>query len=414
MSTRFIALSDPQFRLLFIGTTLAQVAFGMMNVVQGIVAFDLTGKNSAVGFVSLGMGTSMLFLGPVGGTLSDRLSKRKLLMFAQTVIGLMFGVTAVLIVSGAITIWLLAGSTLVMGSMFAIMGPTRQAWVGDMLDGEMRTNGVALQQLMMNATRIVGPLLAGAFVGIGFIGAGGTYFAMASVYVLVLVMLAFMRPSPPRSRSTQSSVRADLAEGVSYIWTTKELRLLAGVFAGVVLTGFSYQTVLPGFLHNELDKPTSILGVVYGVTAVGGIITTVVLAGRPGGDTARMMLSFAALLAVSLFALAVAPNFIATLGVAVVIGVSSSGFQLLNNVNLMERTAPQYYGRVMAVTMMSFGFNSIFAYPVGQLADAIGERPTLAILGGLCLGVVILGALAARSVFARRPFTPLGEPTLMP
>src|SRR5215211_126767 len=105
-------LGNRQYRLLFIGNALSMLAFGMMQVAQGVVAFDLTGKNSAVGFVFLGQGISMLFLSPIGGTLSDRISKKRLLTTAQFVIGAIFGAIAVLIATGAITILFLAGATL--------------------------------------------------------------------------------------------------------------------------------------------------------------------------------------------------------------------------------------------------------------------------------------------------------------
>src|SRR5947207_3535731 len=93
----FAVLGNAQFRLLFVGTTLSMLAFGMMQVVQGVVAFNLTGKNSAVGLVSFGQGLSMLFLSPVGGTLSDRISKKRLLSAVQFIIGAMFAIVAVLL-----------------------------------------------------------------------------------------------------------------------------------------------------------------------------------------------------------------------------------------------------------------------------------------------------------------------------
>src|SRR3972149_7025930 len=68
----FMALNQRDFRLLFLGTTFAQMAFAMMSVVQGVVAFQLTGKNASVGLVALGMGVAMLILSPVGGALGDR------------------------------------------------------------------------------------------------------------------------------------------------------------------------------------------------------------------------------------------------------------------------------------------------------------------------------------------------------
>ena len=87
---------------------------------------------------------------------------------------------------------------------------------------------------------------------------------------------------------------------------------------------------------------------------------------------------------------------------AALLGASSSGFQLLNNVNLMERTDGAYLGRVMALTMMAFGFNSIAAYPIGVVADALGERTTLAGLSVACFTVIGLGVLTMRSASGRQ------------
>ena len=379
------------------------VAFGMMNVVQGVVAFHLTGKNSAVGFVSLGQGIAMLFLSPVGGALSDRVSKRRLLLLAQGAIGIMFGVIAVLIFTGALTIWILAFCTLILGCMFAMMGPTRQAWIGDLLTGPELTHGVALQQLMMNATRIVGPLLAGALLAVSFIGTGGVYVAMAATFALVVSVLALMQPTPPVPKPVPTSIVGDLREGLRYIASNPEVRLLTLVFGGVVLSGFSYQTVMPGFLENELHHPASQLGLLYGTTAVGGIITTLFIATHQPAKPERLMLAFGGALSVSLLLLSVAPSFAVALVVASLVGASSSGFQMLNNVTLMKRTSPQFFGRVMAVTMMAFGLNAIVAYPVGAIADQVGERPTLAGIAAISMVVVVFGVLARTRISVAAP-----------
>jgi MFS family permease len=404
----FSVLGDRQFRLAFIGTVLAFVAFGMMNVVQGVVAFDLTGKNSAVGFVFLGMGIPMLILGPIGGALSDRVSKRRLLMAAQLAMGLVFALVSFLIFTGTITILLLAAATLVMGGLFSVMGPTRNAWVGDLLQGPEMAKGVALQQFALNATRIVGPLAAGVLIAFEPVGTAGTYLAMAAIFAAVILVLGMMHPTPPRARSVESSIRADLVAGLEYVWASPDVRLLILVFMGVVLLGFPYQTILPGFLEHELGHPASHLGIVYGTTAIGGIATTLALASRRPSfaNGPRLMLLFGAGFGISLLLLALSPSFASALAVAAVIGAMSSGFQMLNNVNLMERSEREYLGRVMAFTLIAFGLNSVFSYPVGALADALGERLTIAGLGVGCLAVIACGALGLR---ARQPRSPASD-----
>jgi len=398
-------LSDRQFRLLFLGTTLSMLAFGMMQVVQGVVAFDLTGKNGAVGFVYLGQGVSMLILSPVGGALSDRVSKKKMLTAAQFVIGAMFGFIAFMIATEWLTIGILALCSLILGCMYSMMGPTRQAWVGDILTGPDLAKGVALSQMMMNSTRIVGPLIAGAMIAAEPIGAAGTYIGMAILFAIVVFILTRMEPTPPRPRENVTSVKTDLAEGFRYIWKTPDVRLLALVFAGVVLCGFTYMTIMPGYLENALDTRTTLLGAMFATTAVGGIVVTLGLASWRVENPVALMLVFGAIFAGSLSLLAIAPNFAAALVASAVVGAASSGFQMLNNVNLMERTDPLFFGRVMAVTMMAFGLNSIFSFPVGLIADAVGERTTLFGLSAAAMSVVVLGVFAMRAIPAK-PIVP--------
>ncbi len=390
-------LANQQYRLLFIGNTLSMLAFGMMQVVQGVVAFNLTGKNSAVGFVYLGQGVAMLLLSPVGGTLSDRVSKKKLLTASQFIIGAMFTLIAVLIITDLITIYLLAAVSLVLGCMYSMMGPTRQAWVGDLLRGPDLAQGVALQQLMMNATRIIGPLMAGVLVATDQIGTSGSYLIMAGLFGAVVFVLAVMAPTPPRPRANRTSVGADVMEGFRYIGRTPEVRLPALVFVGIVLSGFSYQTLMPGYLENTLGRPASNLGLLYGATAAGGIVVTLTLAAVRLRSPLAAMFGFGGALAGALALLAVAPGFGVALAVGALIGGSSSGFQMLNNVNLMQRADPAYFGRVMSMTMMAFGVNSIVAYPVGAIADQVGERAAITGLAAACLTVVVMGALTMRA-----------------
>ena len=103
----FQSLRNPRYRTLWMGTTVAFLAFMMSSIVQSIVAFDLTGKNGAVGMVALGQGLATIVISPFGGVIADRVSKRKLVLIGQTIIGLNFLVVGILVVTDTITIeWL--------------------------------------------------------------------------------------------------------------------------------------------------------------------------------------------------------------------------------------------------------------------------------------------------------------------
>lgn len=104
---------------------------------------------------------------------------------------------------------------------------------------------------------------------------------------------------------------------------------------------------------------------------------------------------------VSVILMALAPNFALALVGAGLVGAASSGFQMCNQVNLMQRTDPAYFGRVMSLTMTAFGLQMAIGFPAGALADAAGERGTMVALAVACIVIVAIGWVASRSM--RRP-----------
>jgi len=116
-----------------------------------------------------------------------------------------------------------------------------------------------------------------------------------------------------------------------------------------------------------------------------------------GDKSMPIMLASGGLLAGSLVLLAVAPTYLSALGAAVLVGGASTGFQMSNQIRLMQYAEPAFLGRVVSLTMTAFGLQMMVAFPVGVFADAAGERMALAALAALCLVVVALGSVAARS-----------------
>jgi MFS family permease len=404
-NTTFRALRNPNYRTLWIGTTISFLAFMMSSIVQSVVAFDLTGKNGAVGLVALGMGVATIFVSPFGGVIADRVSKRKLLLIGQTVIGINFLVVGLLIVTDQITIIFLVASTFVLGTVFSFIAPARQAWIGELVGTEELPNAVALQQLGMTATRIGGPFIAAALIALPFSGTGGAYLFMSGLFAVVVATLAQLPATKSRAKGTGPSMLGDLKLGVGHVKDRPRLLLLSLSFIGVVIGGFSYQVILPGFLENELGRDSDDMGLFLGVGAVSGLIVTLAVAGISGSRHAwRIMQIGGLLLGVSLMLTAVSGNMVQALGAMLLVGAGSSAFQLLNNALVMQESDPAYFGRVMSLTMLAWGMNGLVGLPFGLLADAAGERWTLMLMGAIVCGVVISSAVAY-SMIGRRPPT---------
>lgn len=400
----FQALNHRHYRVLWIGTTVSFLAFMMSSVVQSLVAYDLTGRNGAVGVVAVGMGLSTILVSPFGGVIADRVSKRKLLFIGQTAIGLNFASVGVLIISDNITIAALVVSTFVMGTVFSFIGPARQAWLGDILPGEDLPNGIALQQVAMTGTRIFGPFLASGMAGMAMIGTGGTYLFMGALFAFVVFTLVLLPPTQPRPHKAGVSMFGDMKLGVAHMTERPRLFLLSMSFIGMIMAGFSYFVVLPGLLENELGRDSKDIGWLLGISAVSGLGVTLGLAGMASSRHAwSMMLGGGLLLGVALVALAAANSFTAALGAMLLVGAGSGAFQMLNNALVMKESDQAYYGRVMSITMLAWGFNGLVGYPFGRLADASGERTVLFLMGVLVLAVTVVVAMFHVALTRRQP-----------
>lgn len=396
LSGTFAALENPDFRVLWAGTFFAFIAFFMSTAVQGIVAFDLSGSNSAVGFVVFAQGLAQLFLGPFGGALADRLPKRLVIMTCQLLITAAFLGTAVLIVLDLITLELLAAGSFLIGSAFSFLGPARQGLTVELVGPRLRGNAIALSQVALNASRIAGPFGAAAFLAVGAIGAAGAYFGMMALYVGALACTWFV-PATPVSGGKRPGVLGETMKGITYVARTPRIRSLILAYILVIMAGFPYVSVLPGLLTNELGRPASQITVLLMVNALGGLAASLFVASLADSPQAqKIYVAATVLFGLGLVASGMAPSYWVLAGAMFFVGAGAGGFQTLNGALVSHLTDPAYFGRVISLTFLAFAASSVIALPVGFLADGIGERATVGLSGSAVLAIVMVFALGGR------------------
>jgi MFS family permease len=386
----FVALRNRNFRLLWIGSLAAFVSFFTSNVVQSVVAFELTAENRAVGLVVFGRGLGQLVLAPIGGALADRLNKRTILVSTQSLTAVVFIVLAWLSATGRLQIVHLTSAGFLVGLTFAVLGPARSAYIVDVVEPEHRGNAVALNQVALNFSRVVGPALAGVLLG-AHAGGASTAFAIMGALYAAAVATQYLLPPPPPPQSSRRGLLSDVAAGFGYVRDDARLRALLLMFALTVMLGFPYVTVLPGFVEHQLGLPSSKVSLLFSISAVGGLLAS--LLGAQIADSRHAMTAFRAsgfAFGVSVALLWFAHSFAVAGVLLFVVGVASGVFTTLNGAVLMRYTDPRYIGRVMSLAMLSFGAFGLIGVPVGALADALGEGATLAVLGGLVCAVLAL------------------------
>jgi len=371
----------------------------MQVIARGYLAFDLTGKNTALGAVMLAFGVPQLLLGLWGGVLADRLPKRNVLLVCQVVIALNSAWLAVMIQMDRIEFWMLIVAGFIQGAGFAFIGPARQAFIGDLVGRDRVGNAVVLQQLSMNSTRVIGPSIAGAMIGIAFIGVAGVYILTTVGFVLATVTMVRLPRGNPKPREDKVSPFADLKDGLRYVKSRPSIALLILTSFAVIMIGFPYQSFLPSIAKDVYGVDGGGLGLLQSFGAIGAVVATLIVATfaqHKSAWAAQPLIAIA--FGGSLICLGLAPNFWTGLIVMVAVGGLASGFQGVNNSLTMSSTDGPYQGRVQSISMLGWSLFGLMALPIGMVADAIGIQQTI-----IGLGAIVMASVAVLQLFGRRP-----------
>jgi len=378
----FSSLGVRNYRLFFVGQSISLCGTWIQRVAQAWLVLELTGSGTAVGLVTALQFLPLLVLAPLGGVIADRVNKRHLLMFTQALAGLSAATLGVVVLTGAVQLWMVYLLAFVLGMAGSIDNPTRQTFVLDMVGRNQLTNALALNSSLVNAARVVGPAIAGALIIT--VGIGWCFVFNAVSYLAVIAALNLMRADELDSAPVQPRRPGQLREGFRYVQTTPAvltpilMMAIAGTFA------YEYQVVLPQIAKFTFDgdaQTFSAMTSAMGVGAVAGGLYTASRQTRPAIALARI----AALFGVIQILVSLAPNLILALIALVALGAIGVSFIALGNSTLQLSAAPEMRGRVMGLWAVAFLGTTPFGAPVmGWVGEHFGPRLALG-LGGVAL-----------------------------
>ena len=417
-ASTFAALNDRHFRILFVGTLFATVAYMMMFVAMSIVSYDLSGTNTAVGVIGTGVGLAML-LAPFGGVIADRMNRKWVIVIGQGGGAAMLTITGVLLLFDAMTLPLMFVLMMALGFTFVVMGPARNAFTADLVGPRLIGNAMVLSQLAHTVGQPFSPYLA-AIVIESAAGTGGTYILMGALVSLGVVTVAMMPnrrsqavPAAGEDASVpKRSVLADIADGARYVWRRPSLRLMLLMFVCSVVIGFLFRILTPALLDQHLNRPTTDIGMLFLVNGVAAMVVAFLVAGAATTRWAwPIVLVLIAVMGIGYLVLAASQSLgQAMIGMAL-LGPGLQGPVMILQARIMMNTESAYYGRVMSFTMMAWGVQMVFGAPAGILADIIGEREVFALMGLLAFAVTVLGTFGWLAI--RKDDRP-ALPSLMP
>ena len=387
-------LRHRDFRLLWTGMCISLLGDGVFLVAMAWQVYELSNAPAALSVVGIAMTVPMIVLLLVGGVVSDRMERRRVMVAADCVRAAAGGTLAVLALTGALELWHVVVIVAVYGAGAAFFGPSFDAIVPEVLPEHELPQANSLDQFVRPiALRMIGPALGGLLIEL--VGTGAAFALDAGSFVLsaaAIVAISSHRREPAESAG---SMVADIREGFGYV---RSKVWLWGTFGAATVAYLLFmgpaEVLLPYVVKNGLGGSAADLGLVFAAGGIGSVACALVMGQRgiPRRDVTFMYVAW------TLATFAVAGYGIA--GAVWQLMLASIAFNALETAGtivwatIKQRHVPSHLlGRVSSLDwLISIGFLPLSFALTGPVSSAIGVQATL--VGAAAIGgVATFGAL---------------------
>jgi len=380
------ALRSRNYRLFFTGQTLSLIGTWMTRVATSWLVYRLTDSALLLGLVGFAGQVPAFFWGPLAGVWVDRWDRHRTLVWTQILSMLQSFALAALALAHIITVWEIILLSLAQGLINAFDMPARQAFVIQMVERrEDLGNAIALNSSMVNATRLIGPAIAGILIAA--VGEGYCFLTDGVSYIAVIVSLLLMQIRVAQVRAGARRVTAELQEGWRYVASSVPIRSILLLLAISSLVGMPYTVLMPIFASQILHGGAHTLGFLMTASGAGALVSAMLLAVRKSVlGLGRMIAISAAIFGASLIAFSFSRWFWLSMLLLPFTGFGLMQQMAASNTILQTIVDDEKRGRVMAYYAMAFqGMAPFGSLLGGAIAGRIGAPDTLVIGGAICI-----------------------------
>jgi MFS family permease len=400
------ALRHRNFRLFFGGQTISLIGTWMTRVATGWLVYRLTGSALLLGTVSFAGQIPTFLLAPFAGVWVDRLDRRQVLVWTQTLSMVQSLALAALTLSGHITIPLLLMLSVMQGCINAFDMPGRQSFMVKMVDDKRDLqNAIAINSSMVNMARLIGPSLAGMLIAVS--SEGWCFLVDGISYIAVIASLLMMRLHAPVVKRVATSMLTELAAGWTYVSEFLPIRTILMLFSVVSLMGMPFVVLMPIFAKKVLSGGPHTLGFLMAAMGLGALVSALSLAARRNvRGLVRMIPVAAAVFGLGLIGFGLSRSFWLSMLTVFIAGMGMMQGMAASNTVIQTIVTDDKRGRVMSYYTMAFmgmaPFGSLLA---GSMAHNFGAPWTVMMNGA----VVLVGAawFATRLPALRRQIRPI-------
>jgi MFS family permease len=402
----FTALEVPNFRWLWIGSLGSSFAMNMQIIARGWLVYALTSSAIDLAWVTMSFMVPTVLFSLYGGVLADRLSKKRVIIWAQGLNCLATAIMAVIIFSGKIEFWDFIWFGFFNGTILALSMPARQAFVPELIPDHLVFTAMALNTTSWNLSRIIGPAFAGLLIAMiaggdktSTFGVGVVYVVIAVLYFVAAATMLLIDKRGKVKQESKAKALHDMREGLSYV------RHHPPVFGLIVLSiipflfGMPLNTLLPAFNEDILNGHADDLGYLISAMGAGAIVGSLMMATMGGLKNKSTWLIVTCVgWGAATAAFGLAQSQLLAMFLIGLIGWVSSWNMSLNRGMLQLQVEDRMRGRIMSIDMMSHGLMPLGVFPISYIAEAYDVGTALVVSGAAFMALTLLCVLFIPSV----------------
>jgi MFS family permease len=388
------------YRLFFTGQVISVSGTWMQNIALAWLVVELTHSPIAVGALAFCRFIPFTIFGLVAGVVADRIDNRKLVITTQTISMVFSIVFATLVLTGSAVLWVVYLLAALSSTAIVFDAPGRHALTFQMVGRDELPNAVALNASLFNASRVVGPAVAGVLIAA--FGVGICFAINAVTFLAVLAGLLMMRPEElvPVERSGEPpTMMKGIGEGFAWMRRSPEARLVLAIVTIVSTVGFNFHVILPLLASDTLHTGPRVFGILSAAFG-GGALVGALLSASFGRASWKILVLGTGGFSLSLLALAPLTSVWACAVLLFVTGVCFTLWTSNANAILQLRAPDHLRGRIVSLYLWAFaGFAPLGGLLAGWLCDLGGTQLSFTVAGAIGL---LMTLLAARELNVRR------------
>ncbi|MEH7401684.1 MFS transporter [Gottfriedia acidiceleris] len=394
-NSRF-AFQSKSFNIFMTGSLISRVGDWMDLVALNWAVLQFTNSPIHLGIMNACRLVPTFLLSVPAGIMADRFDRRKLLIWLQVGMMLLTFVIGFLVAKGP-SFWLFALIVAIRSMLAAMDPPIRNALIPNLVPESSMASALAVNTMIINLSRIIGPAIAGIFLGI--INIANLFYINAWGTFAVLISLAIIRADYQLIKYKDKDEKITIKEAVDFVRKKPSVQSLLILAIVPMVFGFPYTTMMPLFAKELLHLGPEGFGVLLSISSIGAIIGTSWLSiGKEIIETGKWLIYSNIGFGLSLLLFIGTNNYLVAGLAMFLVGLTSQTYRTLSRITLQKQVPDHLRGRIMSIALMDRGFIPLGALLIGAIASSLGILWAGSVMGLGCILTTLMIVLKRREI----------------